>query len=341
MEIPSGIIADLIGKKPVLLISRIALIPAYLIFSFTSDFFSFMIAMVFLAVNKSFKSGTHKAYIFDYLKNPGFSITPTEVYGKCKFWARIGEAAASVSGGYLAVKFGYESVFVAALFPSVLNIINTITYADIEKNHSVKRLNWENQYLHLKNSIIDIFARRNTFRLIINSALFIFCIEASEKFLQPYMKMAKIDVKFFGIIYMVFMVITAFATRYAYKLENHFKRYSIVNFLGLFAVVPFILLGSGIVEKWGVSFFLLLFLMKNLRRPVLTSELNESISSSNRATILSITALTKSLFLMLFLPVIGYISDNLFITDTFILIGIILLLGVILLRIFPENRINN
>jgi len=333
LEIPSGILADRIGKKPALLVSRVSLIPAYFIFAFLSGFLWFLFAMIFLAVNKAFKSGTHKAFIFDYLKYSGSEVTPTEVYGKCKFWARIGEAIASVAGGVIAVKYGYEAVFLAALIPVILNIFNTVSYADIEGKTGIRIPGLREQFIHIKNSAVEIFGKKNMLKLILNSALFIFCIEASEKFLQPYMVSAKIKVEYFGVIYMIFMLITAFASRYSFTLENHFKRYSIINYLGIFATIPFIFFGIGIVEKWGIVFFLMIFLLKNLRRPILTTELNENISSSNRATILSITALAKSVFLMLFLPVIGYISDNFSMTSAFIVIGLLALINGIVFKI--------
>lgn len=337
LEIPSGVIADQFGKKPALLVSRLSLIPAYLIFSFTSGFSWFLIAMIFLAVNKAFKSGTHKAYIYNYLKQTGSHITPTEVFGKSKFWARIGESIASVSGGYIAVKFGFESVFLAALIPAFLNILNTITYSKIDEKNTVNAFRWNEHFKHISVSFREIRSNSNTVKIILNSAVFMFCIEASEKFLQPYMVSAGIKIKYFGFIYMVFMLFAAFGSRYAFIVERYFKRSLIINRLGLFAVIPFLLIGLGIVEKWGVLFFLVIFLLKNLRRPILTTELNMNISSSSRATILSITALSKSLFLMLFLPVIGYISDKLSFTAVFIVLGMILLINRFVLKINPDG----
>jgi len=69
LEIPSGVFADLFGKKAALIISRASLIPAYALFAAADNFWIFLLAMIFMALNKAFKSGTHKAYIFGYMEH--------------------------------------------------------------------------------------------------------------------------------------------------------------------------------------------------------------------------------------------------------------------------------
>ena len=126
MEIPSGVMADRFGKKFILILSRSFLIPAYLLFYFADNFILFTAAMIFLGLNKAFKSGTHKAFIYDYLKQTRSDISPSEVFGKGKFWGRLGEASSSLIGGFIAVQFGYNEVFLFTLIPTVLNILNAI-----------------------------------------------------------------------------------------------------------------------------------------------------------------------------------------------------------------------
>jgi hypothetical protein len=270
-------------------------------------------------------------------QNPS-QITPSEVFGKNKFWARMGEASASAAGGFIAAKLGFSAVFVFALVPAVFNLVNALTYEKIEEKHCVRTFSLPVHFRHIAESLGEIKNTKIVRRLIINSAIFVSCMEASEKFFQPYMKEVRIPIEWFGIVYMVILVITAFGSRYAYLLETKFKRSDIANVSGWIGIVPFVILGSGFVSISGVlCFFIILFLM-NARRPAMITELNTHISSAKRATILSTDSLFRALFLLAFLPIIGHLSDSFSIYTAMLFIGTLLLLNQIFFLIPPSPK---
>jgi MFS family permease len=340
LEIPSGVYADLVGKKGALIISRASLIPAYALFAVAHDFWIFLLAMIFMALNKAFKSGTHKAYIFEYMEQHPSQITPSEVFGKNKFWARMGEASASAAGGFIAAWLGFSAVFIFALIPAFINLVNALTYEKIQEGHRALTFRLPVHIKHISESLSEIKRTKIVRQLIINSAIFVSCMEASEKFFQPYMKEVRIPIEWFGIVYMVILVITAFGSRYAYLLETKFKRTDIANVSGWMGIVPFVILGSRFVSTLGIFlFFVILFLM-NARRPAIITELNTHISSAKRATILSIDSLFRALFFLVFLPIIGYLSDSYSIHTAMLFIGLLLVLNQIFFGIpsTPENQ---
>lgn len=336
LEIPSGVYADLFGKKTALIISRASIIPAYALFAVGDEFWVFLVAMVFMAVNKAFKSGTHKAYIYDFLEQFPSRMAPSEVFGKNKFWARMGEASASAVGGFIAAWLGFPAVFVFALGPAFVNLINALSYAKIREIHRDKTFRLPVHFKHIGESLAEIKSMKVIRRLIINSAVFVSCMEASEKFFQPYMEEVRIPVEWFGVVYMVILVITAFGSRYAYLLEMKFRRVDIANISGWIGIVPFLILGTGFVSISGLwLFFIILFLM-NVRRPAMITELNAHVSSAKRATILSTDSLFRALFLLVFLPIIGYLSDTFSIYTALLFIGGLLLLNQIFFWIPPS-----
>jgi MFS family permease len=333
LEIPSGVFADLFGKKSALLISRASLIPAYALFAVADNFWVFLLAMIFIALNKAFKSGTHKAFIFDYLEQNPSQITPSEVFGKNKFWARLGEAIASAAGGFIAARLGFPMVFVFALVPAFLNLVNALTYEKIQEEHCVKKFSLALHFKHIGESLVDIKSKRIVYRLIINSAIFVSCMEASEKFFQPYMVDAQIPVQWFGVVYMVILIITAFGSRYAYLFETKFSRTDIANISGWIGIVPFVFLGLQFISVSGIFLFFIILFLKSVRRPAVITELNTHISSAKRATILSTDSLFRALFFLVFLPIIGHLSDSFSIYTAMLIIGILLLLNQIFFRI--------
>jgi len=337
LEIPSGVFADQFGKKISLVFSRFCILPAYAVFAVADNFWLFLIAMVLMGVNKAFKSGTHKAYIYDYVEQNGTDISFTEVIGKGKFWARVGEALACAAGGVIAQKYGYGRVFMFALVPALLNCINALTYEKIEEKHKVSKFSLKSHFGHIFGSLGDIKSNRIVYRIIINSAIFAFCLDASEKFFQPYMQHVDIPVKCFGFIYAATFIVTAFGSRYAYLFEKKFSRANIVNVIGWFAVLPVLLLGLRFVSVAGVFLFLAIIFIRNVRRPPMITELNKHILSRKRATILSIDALFSALMALAFLPVVGYVSDALSEHSALLILAGVLVINQILFSIPPSE----
>lgn len=310
LEVPSGVVADQFGKKNSLIFARAILIPAYVIFAIADNFWLFLPAMLLMAVNKAFKSGTNKAFIYDYLAQQRPDVAHSEVFGKSKFWARMGEAAASAGGGFIAVKWGYNAVFLVAILPAVVNLINVLTYSKIKEEHKIDSISFAAHFSHTGRALQEIIKKKIVTRLILNSSLLVFCIEAAEKFFQPYMLQTQIPIEWFGPIYAAIFILTAFGSRYAYLLEKRFSRPGIINSSGWLVLIPLIVIGFRFISPAGIGLFFLVLFIKNIRRPAMITELNNHISQKNRATILSVDSLFRALFQLLLLPVIGYISDT-------------------------------
>lgn len=340
LEIPSGVLADKIGKKKTLIFSRASLLPAYAIFALADNFWMFLVAAVIEAFNRAFKSGTHKAYIYDFLLQDDLSETPSKVYGKGKFWARMGEATAALAGGFIAAQFGYPAVFWFALVPALLNVINAVTYRDIEVKRQKSSLGMKSYIGHIVDALGEIRGNRVVQRLIINSAVFVGSLSAAVKFLQPYMQQANVPLELFGVVYMGIMILTAYSSRYAFRLERRLNRSQIANFTGWAGVVPLIILGLGFNTISGIILFIFLYIFKHARRPAMITQLNEYISSDRRVTILSADSLFRSLFQLTFLPVVGLLSDNVSISAAILMIGGILVLNQILFYIPFQNPQN-
>ncbi len=337
MEIPSGILADRLGKKSTLILARSFLIPAYLLFWLTGSFLSFLIAMVFLGLNKAFKSGTHKAFIYDFLKQTRSEVSPSEVFGKGKFWGRIGEAVSSLIGGFIAVKFGYHYVFLLALFPALLNTLNAFTYIGIKEDHIKQNSSKPGIKEHLRRALNEFREKPVVLKLILNSSLFMICAETIEIYFQPYMANVDIPVTWFGVIYTAIFIMTAFGSRYAHLLEKKVSRAALTNLTGWAGFLPLLLLGLNINSRFITILFFFIFFLRHIRRPAITTEINDNISSENRATILSTDSFIRSVIKMILLPLLGYITEISSMYTSIMILAILILLNQVFFRI-PETK---
>lgn len=102
LELPSGALADLIGRKKTVMIGRICGVIGFILYSVSNNFWMFLVANIFYHANWAFESGALPALLYDSLKENG---KEKEWYQKTEantfFWCTIGMAIASVIGGYL------------------------------------------------------------------------------------------------------------------------------------------------------------------------------------------------------------------------------------------------
>ena len=79
-EIPTGIIADRIGKKYSLLLGNIMMITYYLLMLYSSSIFGFLCAAIIFGVGSTFVSGTIEAYLYDLVPGKESSV---KYLGRC------------------------------------------------------------------------------------------------------------------------------------------------------------------------------------------------------------------------------------------------------------------
>lgn len=102
LELPSGALADMVGRKNTVIFGRFLGVVGFTIFIFAKDFPMFVLANSLYLANWAFESGALSALLFDSLKENG---KEKEYYQKTEatgfFYATIGMAVASVLGGIL------------------------------------------------------------------------------------------------------------------------------------------------------------------------------------------------------------------------------------------------
>lgn len=309
VEIPTGIFADVYGKRRGILISKFLIFISFLFFAIAKDFYTLLFANLVYELGKSFRSGTETAYVFSYLKSHKYAPGYTIVKAKQKFYARISESIATALGGYIAYKFGFSMVFYVASLPALLNFIQTITWQKLDECQQAKKIYLRDNIIFARDSFKESFLRPGLRSIILNTALFGTAVVSLDKFIQPYMKDVGIDLQYFGIIYSAALLALAFLARYSANLEEKFGALRVVNYLSIFSFVPVLILALGLSNFWGIILFFIVLTVENIRSPIANSIFYEQVSDKNRATMGSILELFKSSSRLIFLPLVGHLAD--------------------------------
>ena len=137
LEIPSGALADSFGRRGAMVTSFVAYIISFLLLASAESTSAFFVGMFLYGVGDTFRTGTHKAMIFEWLRRQGRSDERTAVYGLTRSWSQLGSALSGIiAAGFVLISGSYAYVFYFAVIPYLLNLVNLATYpAELDGDH--------------------------------------------------------------------------------------------------------------------------------------------------------------------------------------------------------------
>lgn len=117
-EIPSGALADLLGRKKSMIVSRILIAISCLIMLVSNHFWMFGLSFFIQALGNNFNSGTEEALVYDSMKALGLEEHYIGVNGRINVIIEVSQGIATVFGGILAehsFAFCYLASFIIAV----------------------------------------------------------------------------------------------------------------------------------------------------------------------------------------------------------------------------------
>ena len=192
-EIPSGAIADVWGRRKSMILSFAAYIASFLVFGLARNIALLFVAMFLFAIGEAFRTGTHKAMIFTWLRLQGRADERTKVYGYTRSWSKYGSALSVVLAAlFVYISDSYTYVFYFTIVPYALGIVNFLGYPGELDGTMEGGTPFSQVVRHLKQSFKEAFGRAGLRRLIAESMGFQGVYEATKDYLQPVLKGAAI-----------------------------------------------------------------------------------------------------------------------------------------------------
>ncbi len=334
LEIPTGVVADAVGRRRSMVFSFTAYIISFAAFYFAAGFGPFIGAMVLFSFGEAFRTGTHKAMIFEYLRIKGWTEQKVFYYGHTRSWSQIGSAVSSVLAmGLVFWRGTYASIFLFSIIPYIADLILMLTYPkelDGERR-SVSGKTVSFQFVSVVKDFITSFKDPTLFRAIANLALPAGFYKAAKDYLQPLLKTLALSLPIFlslhdtdkvqprtavvvGLAYALIYVLTSGAARNAGRYSKRFRRIepplNITLFLGagLGAVSGvFYLLG---IDWAAVVVYVGIYLVQNLRKPIGIAYVSDRMQSNILATALSAESQAETLFSAIIALLLGFAADR-------------------------------
>ncbi len=327
-EIPSGAIADLYGRRRAMIFSFCAYIASFATFALSESFAILFMAMFFFGLGDAFRTGTHKAMIFDWLNMQGRSDEKTKIYGYTRSWSQMGSAVSVLIAGALVFYRGnFTDVFWFSIIPYLLNIINFLGYP--------ARLDGDRQSKFSLRAVSDMLGRAlkqsvqfpPLRRLVFEGMGFEGMYKASKDYLQPILKQTAIALPFLvlmdeskraallvGGVYFVLYFLSSFASRNSHRISDwRGGDEGAAQVMWWIDLVLFALLIPALWFSWYpaiIALFVGLAILQNFWRPGLISRFNAQSTPEMSATILSVEAQSKSLATIILAPLLGWLVDT-------------------------------
>lgn len=327
MEIPSGAFADLQGRRRCMILSFVAYMAAFLLFGLSGQYWQMFPAMVLFAVGEAFRTGTHKAMIFTWLRLQDRLDQKTRVYGYTRSWSKLGSAFSIILATLFVLLEGdYSTVFFYSIIPYGLGLLNFMTYPRELEGQPVKGAGLGDIFSHLAETLRRTLMIRPLRRLMLESMGFEGIFKAAGDYLQPViMGMAlalpllknqpeiRRNALLVGAVYLVLYLASAYASRTSHRItaccggEEPGSRFLWKAVLLIYAALVPLLFFECYTSA--VAGFLGLYLIQNFWRPILISRFDAFATETQGATVLSIESQAKSVATMIAAPVLGLAVD--------------------------------
>ncbi|MCK9439158.1 MAG: MFS transporter [Patescibacteria group bacterium] len=342
IEIPTGVFADKYGNRKSIILSKFLIFVSFIIFGLANNFIILLVANLIYELGKSFRSGTETAFIFNYLSQDKNHPSYTKIKINQKFYARISESIAALIGGFVAYRLGFNVVFFIAAVPAFINFIQTLSWEKIKTDEENKenKISLRENWKFIKIAFSEIKNNKIVLNIILNIAFFSASFSALEKFVQPYMKSAGVELQYFGVFYSAFLIIIALIVKASSRLEDKWSAEKIMNYSGFIAFLALIPLSLGGNSVLMVGLFFIVLLLENFRSPVANNLFHEQVPNQKRATMGSILELFKSLNKLWILPFIGYLADIYSMKVAILIISILILINAFIFLVPTKKKDN-
>ncbi len=331
LEIPSGALADLWGRRRSMVLSFAAYLASFLVLGLVDEPVLLGLGMALFGMADAFRTGTHKAMILTWLERQGRLSEKTAVYGYTRSWSKLGSAV-SIPIAVLVVwlSHDYQIVFLASLVPALVDLVNLATYPAYLEGPRKERVTVASLWRHVRGALWDSWHRRPLRRLVAESMGYEGYVKVAKDYLQPVVKAAALAAGFglllpegldeparvallAGPVYFVVHLFSAVASRQAGRYSEAMGgQEPAARGLWLALAVLSFFLGLGSLLQWPLVFILALaavLVLQNLWRPLLVARFHGAAEREQVATVLSIESQAKSLSAMILAPVLGLAVD--------------------------------
>lgn len=333
MEIPTGAVADIFGRKESRILGRLIKITGTILLLSSNSFMYYLISFVLTAISYNLESGAGDALVYDTLKELSTEDTYMKINGTNEVFFQISDTLSLILGGYLS-NISYTYAFIASILVSSFSFIEAFFFQEPLSYREQGKTSFFHQ---IRDSFGIIFKNRKVGFLIIFSQQISIFVTTIFFYFQNFIVDKGYSKFSLGLILASASLLSAFFAFYTHKIESRLGEKRI---LICFPIILSISFWGIAATKYYVFFFMLANTIDSMIFITTSAYINKLIPSDKRATILSMESMMFSFFMIILFPIVGKLGDLYSLSFSFYVIAILISISS-LLNIFILMRKRN
>lgn len=303
LEIPSGYLADVWGRRKCLITGCILYFFGYLCYSATSTFTAFLFAEILLGIGQTLVNGADSALLYDTTLKYHKENLYLRYEGRITMIGNFAEALAGICGGLLAAY--------SLRFPFYAQAL--IAFSGIPAAFALQEFNIKNKIQNPVSEIIRIIRYSLiTNRKLCYNIMFSGIIGAATLtmawFVQPLLMYLDTPVSWYGVIWTVLNLTVGFAALYSDRADRYFGPHKMSILILIFIIGGYVSLAYTL-SYGGLAILFAFYIFRGFATPILKGYINQMTFSEMRATVLSIRNFVIRLIFAAIAPFIGWLND--------------------------------
>jgi MFS family permease len=332
-EVPTGALADRVGRKKALVLGSFCHSFAYLLIFFSHSLVLFILGEIIAGIAMSSAYGADSALAYDTLKGLGKSDQYQRVEGNANSMRHLGFAIFAPLGGLLAavnLSLPYLASSIGIFFSGLI----ALTMVEpprgkegVEESIGNAR---KKSYHEMRRSLDLLMGNKRILWLVLFFSVIFLATRLGFWTYQPYMKLVGLPLSLFGIVFAAFHLFSALVSRQADRMERSLKEKLMLLMMPILVVVSFVLMSRFLV-LWAISFILIQQVTTALHEPVLKTYVNRLTPSQVRATMLSVQHMAGNAAFAIFAPFLGSLVDRFRLENALLIFALVVIIFSVLL----------
>jgi len=330
-EVPTGVIADRIGRKWSIFMSVLLMMMGEFIFLFSRSYPTLLLIALFTGTGFAFASGATESLIYDSLPPENREETMKRAMGRVSSVGQIAFFIAPIVGALIlgdlaearvtiAIALTVTSLFIGVLMTLTLREPPTPWHAEKPDTLGIFR-----------NGVAELRGNRKLRRIVLLSVFTAtFTGPLVTTFAAPYLNQNNVPVFAIGLALSLGSLLAAFTQRYAYQVEKWLGPRWGLTLITLLPGFSYLILTvvSGPIASWLVITFM--YGTNDMKTPLLSAYQNAQIASRSRATVLSLINMFLNIFVAVMGPIYAALATQSMSLAFVVMGGVILVAGTLL-----------
>jgi MFS family permease len=337
VEIPTGALADRMGRRITMMAGALAMVAACLVAYGATTLLTFAIAEALAAVSISLCSGADSAYLFDWLAARGRVEEYPHRESVSSAWHLFGNAAAFAAGGVLGeVHLGLPYLVTAAVsFAAFLAAagLGPESAERVARPATPARVELAAYVATMREAIHDVRRSHRLMWVMGLSALVFVLIRVTNYLYQPYLDARGYGLADTGFVFAGVYLLATFVAHRGTRLRDLFGE-APLTWMVLAALAGSFFLLDRLAGPWVLGGLALQAIATGLYSPLTKPMLNREIfASGRRATVLSIESIARRAAMAAFSLLAGLFAAG----SAIVLCGVVGFIGLAVLALTARH----